>query len=68
MEGLKAQIIDNLRLLSHAPGVQMDIFPPGHLIGMYDTDMDKSDDRLNQYIRQHSLLKEDLEDNQFGMR
>lgn len=68
VEGLKARILDNLRWLTFAPGVQMDNFPPAHLVGVYDTDLENTNTRLNQYIRQHSILKDDFEDHQIGMQ
>lgn len=65
-EKLKAVVIDNLRCLAHCPGAIMSTLPPARLVGMYDIDCTLSEDRINQYVRQHSIVRDDVEEDQFG--
>lgn len=44
----------------------MSTLPPARLVGMYDIDSAQSEDRINQYVRQHSIVRDEIEDEQFG--
>ncbi|GMH36083.1 hypothetical protein BSKO_03951 [Bryopsis sp. KO-2023] len=67
VERLRADIIDNLRCLSYTPGVRMQTLPPSHLVDLYDIDPHNSKERMNKYIRQHLIVKDDPEDEHFGV-
>ena len=60
MDKIRAEIMENLRFLSHAPGVQMTEFPAQ--VPIYDIDPERSEDRLNKYIRQHLIIREEGDD------
>ena len=66
VDRITSEVMENLRYLSHAPGVQMPSFPPQSMLPTYDIDPKRSEERLNKYLRQHMIIRDEAEEDMCG--
>ena len=64
VERLRVEILENLRHLAHAPGVQFSEVPPDAMLGQYELDEAEGGgeggglvERVGKYAREHLMIK-----------
>ncbi|KAF3779053.1 Histone deacetylase 9 [Nymphaea thermarum] len=56
---IKMQVLENLRCIQHAPGVQMQEVPPDFYIPDIDEDEQNPDERIDQHTRDKQIQRDD---------
>ncbi|XP_049931525.1 histone deacetylase 9 isoform X5 [Nymphaea colorata] len=56
---IKMQVLENLRCIQHAPGVQMQEVPPDFYIPDIDEDEQNPDERVDQHTRDKQIQRDD---------
>ncbi|GMH11119.1 hypothetical protein Nepgr_012960 [Nepenthes gracilis] len=56
---IKMQVLENLRRIQHAPGVQMQEVPPDFYIPDFDEDEENPDERIHQRTQDKHIQRED---------
>jgi len=59
IDQIRREVMENLRDLEHAPGVQMSEPPPENYIPEHDDDEDNPDERLGQYAMERIVRRDD---------
>ncbi|MBA0684004.1 hypothetical protein Goari_025621 [Gossypium aridum] len=56
---IKMQVLENLRSIQHAPGVQMQEVPPDFYIPDFDEDEQNADERMDQHTQDKQIQRDD---------
>ncbi|KAF2300780.1 hypothetical protein GH714_015745 [Hevea brasiliensis] len=56
---IKMQVLENLRCIQHAPGVQMQEVPPDFYIPDFDEDEQNPDERMDQHTQDKHIQRDD---------
>ena len=62
IEQIKREVVENLKAMEHAPGVQMSEVPPENYIPEMNDDLDEDenpDERLGQYAMDRNIKRDD---------
>ncbi|XP_022957985.1 histone deacetylase 9 isoform X2 [Cucurbita moschata] len=56
---IKTQVLENLRFIQHAPGVQMQEVPPDFYIPDFDEDEQNPDERMDRHTQDKQIQRDD---------
>ncbi|KAG0493024.1 hypothetical protein HPP92_006422 [Vanilla planifolia] len=59
LSSIKMQVLESLRLIQHAPGVQMQEVPPDFYIPDFDEDEHNADERVDQHTQDKQIQRDD---------
>ncbi|ONK77611.1 uncharacterized protein A4U43_C02F8530 [Asparagus officinalis] len=59
LSAIKVQVLESLRCIQHAPGVQMQEVPPDFYIPDFDEDEQNPDERVHQHIQDKQIQRDD---------